>query len=99
VVGLQEPQQAVAVPRTRFADLRVGDLCYEGYASAEPTGPDRLRWTMEYRTLEGATVLSDRIARYDWWIVSPPTLLAELAEAGLAAQPADAGLVVARSLD
>lgn len=96
VIGLQPPDRAVAVAFARFAELSVGDLRYEGYGSAQPTAPDRLRWTMEYRTLDGVTVLSECVAQYDWWVVSPATLLAELRDAGLPAVTGDAGLVIAR---
>lgn len=96
VVGLQPPDQATAVPRTRFTTAEVGELTYEGWGQAEPTGPESVRWTMQYRTLDGERILSERTADYGWWILSAPAALAELAAAGLAAAAGLGGLIVAR---
>jgi hypothetical protein len=51
---------------------------------------------MRYRTrLEDGTVLAEASAEYDWWIVTPDGLAAELADAGLVTA-VDDDLVVAR---
>jgi len=96
VVGLQPPDEAVAVPLARHSAVAVGDLVYEGWAQAEPTGPASLRWTMTYRTLRGDRVLAEQTAEHDWQIVAPATAVAELAAAGLDAGSAPGNLVVAR---
>lgn len=97
VVSLQEPyDEARVVPRMRVAELAVGDRRYECYGSAEPTGPESVRWSMEYRTLDGDTVLTDSMATFDWWVVTPGSVLAGFEEVGLRAVTADAGLVVGR---
>jgi hypothetical protein len=74
----------------------VGGLVYEGTGSAEPTGPDSVRWRMRYRTRrEDGTLLAEASAEYAWWIVTADGLATELADAGL--EPSvDDDLVVAR---
>lgn len=34
-----------------MANLTVGDLTYEGWASAEPSGDHQITWHVTYRTL------------------------------------------------
>ncbi|WP_345612192.1 hypothetical protein [Pseudonocardia adelaidensis] len=62
----------------------VGGPAYEGTGSAEPTGPDSVRWRMRYRTRRGdGTVLAETSADYTWWIVTAEGLAAELMAAGI----------------
>jgi Methyltransferase domain len=96
VLNVQPPSVAEAVPEFPWMGAAVGGLVYEGTGSAEPTGPDSVRWRMRYRTRrEDGTVLAGSSADYVWWVVSADGLAAELAEAGL--EPSvDDDLVVAR---
>jgi SAM-dependent methyltransferase len=96
VVGLQPPDQAVAVPLTRVGETAVGDHRYECWACAEPTSATTLRWTMTYRTLHEGRVLDERTAAHDWQIASVPAVTTELAASGLTAEATPGGLVVAR---
>lgn len=97
VFNVQPPDTAVEVPETPPFGVTVGRLRYEGQARAVPAGPDRLRWTMTYRTLDGDTEIASAVAEYDWWTVSAATLAAELTAAGAAAVRIDDDLVIARA--
>jgi hypothetical protein len=72
-----------------------GELTYRGTGSAEPTGPESVRWRMEYATLRGDVVVEEAVAEYEWWVLSAAGLAAELAGAGLRTE-IDGDLVVAR---
>lgn len=96
VVNLQPPATAVAVPLTPPYGSSVGGLTYQGQGSAEPTGPESVRWRMTYRTLDGDRVLAEVRAEYDWWVLSDSGLAAELTAVGLTVESTADGLVVAR---
>jgi hypothetical protein len=95
--NVQPPDTAVAVPEFPPMGVTVGRFTYQGTGSAEPTGPDSLRWRMRYATLDGDTVLDEATAEYDWWVLSAAGLAAELAAAGLTVENTQDDLVVARS--
>lgn len=97
VFNVQPPDTAVEVPEWPPIAVTVGGLRYEGTGRAVPTGPDRVRWTMSYRTVDGDTELAHASAEYDWWIVSAEGLAAELRHAGAAVVRVDGDLVIARS--
>lgn len=94
VLNVQPPDTAVEVPRWPPFDVKQGELTYRGTGAAVPSGPDSLRWRMEYATLRGDQVLDEAVAEYDWWVVSADGLAAELTAAGLTAR-VDGSLVVA----
>ncbi|MBC3191841.1 class I SAM-dependent methyltransferase [Pseudonocardia sp. C8] len=83
VLLVQLPDTAVAVPPFPPMEVVHGGLAYQGTGSAEPTGPESVRWTMEYRTLDGERELEHVVTGYDWWIVSADELAGELRAAGL----------------
>lgn len=43
IVEIQPPSRPEPVPLARFTRIAVGEHDYEGWAAAEPAGPDRLR--------------------------------------------------------
>jgi len=94
VVELQPPEEPIAVPRSRFARERVGQLVYEGWQQAEPAGPDVLRWTMTFRTLRDGQPIAETVAEHPYRTVGRDELAAVARRAGLQLEPADAGLVV-----
>lgn len=96
VINVQPPDRAVAVPPFPPFAVTQGALTYQGTGSAEPTGPESIRWEMRYATLHGDTVLDEVVATYHWWITSASELADELRAAGLAVDGADDDLVVAR---
>ncbi|MQS08922.1 class I SAM-dependent methyltransferase [Streptomyces alkaliphilus] len=77
VTNLAPPFTPVAVPRVLMARTEVGELVYEGYASAEPSGADGLLWRMEYRTLRGDAEISAATVEYPWCVCSEEELAAE----------------------
>ncbi|WP_346101977.1 class I SAM-dependent methyltransferase [Nonomuraea maheshkhaliensis] len=79
VLNLQPPTEPAAVPQTRSADLRLGRRRYEGWARAEPAGPDRVTWHMTYRTHHDDQLVGEVTAAYDWWVLDERQLTAELA--------------------
>ncbi|AXK35040.1 class I SAM-dependent methyltransferase [Streptomyces armeniacus] len=97
VFNVQPPETAVEVPRTPPFGVTVGRLRYEGTGRAVPTGPDQVRWTMTYRTLDGNTEIARTTTAYDWWTVSAANLAAELTQAGAATVRIEGDLVIARA--
>jgi hypothetical protein len=95
--NVQPPDTAVAVPEFPQTTVTVGRFTYQGTGSAEPTGPDSLRWRMRYATLDGDTVLDEATAEFDWWVLSATGLAAEFAAAGLTVGSTQDDLVVARA--
>ncbi|MEV0611979.1 class I SAM-dependent methyltransferase [Nonomuraea sp. NPDC050404] len=97
VLNLQPPAEPVAVPETRFADVRIGRRRYEGWGRAEPAGPDSIIWDMTYRTYDGDRPAGEVAAHYRWWVLDERRLKEELGEHGLALSPtgpAEAGMYV-----
>ncbi|MFG1955186.1 methyltransferase domain-containing protein [Micromonospora sp. NPDC048830] len=93
VVNLQAPARVEAIPDADFAAVRIGSCTYEGGGRAEPDGPEAVAWHMRYgvRDQKGDLV-SEAAATYRWYVLDEQTLLAELAEVGLAAQPCGLGV-------
>jgi Methyltransferase domain len=99
VVGLQPPARPEHLPLTRGAAVRVGRDTYEGWSTAEPSGPDSVRWTMTYRICRDGDIRHETITNFDWWTVSADDIAEETAVAGLSCEPADADLLVLRRAD
>ncbi|MFD3702119.1 hypothetical protein ACFWUP_03120 [Nocardia sp. NPDC058658] len=97
IFNVQPPHTAETVEVQPFA-VQQGQLRYEGSGRALPAGPDRLRWTISYRTLHEDREISRAVAEYDWWIVTAEVLARELADAGAPAE-VDDDLVIARGTD
>ncbi|MCQ8193863.1 class I SAM-dependent methyltransferase [Streptomyces rugosispiralis] len=98
LLSLAPPTAPVHVPPSLMANLTVGDLTYEGWASAEPSGDQQITWHMAYRTLRQGRPLSEVTVDYEWWVLAGPELARELAGHGLSLRPvgqADLGLYVA----
>jgi hypothetical protein len=96
VLNVQPPDTATAVPAWPPFGVRQGELTYQGTGSAEPTGPESVRWRMEYATLRAGVVLEEAVAEYEWWVLSAADLAAELEGAGLRTE-IDEDLVIART--
>ncbi|RNG36080.1 class I SAM-dependent methyltransferase [Streptomyces botrytidirepellens] len=98
ILNLAPPTTPAHVPPSLMANLAMGDLTYEGWASAEPSGDHQITWHMTYRTLRQGRPLSEVTVEYAWWVLDEPELARELAEHGLSLRPAgqpDLGLYVA----
>ncbi|MFV0430144.1 MAG: organomercurial lyase [Arachnia sp.] len=61
LLDFQMPEEPREVPRYRFTDHRLGTLRYQGFAQGSPIGGEAMRWEMTYRTLDGDTVLEERV--------------------------------------
>jgi SAM-dependent methyltransferase len=83
VLNLEPPAEPMAVPESRFADMRIGRRRYEGWGRAEPAGPDRITWHMTYRTYQDDRLTGVLEARYDWWVLDERRLKEELGRHGL----------------
>ncbi|GAA2324621.1 class I SAM-dependent methyltransferase [Streptomyces cuspidosporus] len=83
IINLAPPTTPAHVPPALMANLTVGDLTYEGWASAEPSGDHRVTWHMTYRTLRQGRALSEVTVDYAWWVLDEIELARELAEHGL----------------
>lgn len=99
VFNVQPPDTAVEVPEWPPFGTTVGRLRYEGTGRAVPSAPDRVHWTMTYRTLDGETEIARAVAEYEWWIVSADRLAAELRQAGAEVVRIDGDLVIAHAGD
>jgi hypothetical protein len=98
ILNLAPPTAPAHVPPSLMANLTVGDLTYEGWASAEPSGDHQITWHMTYRTLRQGRPLSAVTVDYAWWVLDEPELARELAEHGLSLRRVghpDLGLYVA----
>jgi SAM-dependent methyltransferase len=83
VLNLPPPTEAMAVPDSRFADVRLGRRRYEGWGRAEPAGPDRLTWRMTYRTYHDDRLAGEVEVDYAWWVLDGQRLKEEVSEHGL----------------
>ncbi|MGR6919600.1 class I SAM-dependent methyltransferase [[Actinomadura] parvosata] len=83
VLNLQPPAEPVAVPESRFADVRIGRRRYEGRGRAEAAGPDRITWHMTYRTYQDGRLTHELGTHYDWWVLDERRLKEELGRHGL----------------
>lgn len=94
VVNTQPPAEPVPVPDTGFSGVTVGRLTYLGSGSAEPSGPESVRWRMRYRVEDPTgTTLRELTVAYDWYVVSPSALRHELQAAGFQVVVMDHGVV------
>ncbi|MFE2279723.1 class I SAM-dependent methyltransferase [Streptomyces sp. NPDC059454] len=84
VFNLTPPFAPVEVERVRMARVVIGELEYEGWASARPTGVDEITWHMDYGVLRQGRPLAGTSVEYRWWVAAEDALAAEVAEAGLA---------------
>ncbi|MFI6578999.1 class I SAM-dependent methyltransferase [Nocardiopsis sp. NPDC050513] len=99
VLNLQPPFEPAAIERTVMGEVEVGRRRYRGWASAVPSGEDRVRWTMTYETHEAGDLVSSADVHYDWWLLTPDALRAEAADHGLDVRPEgpeEAGIHVLR---
>ncbi|MFF7245815.1 class I SAM-dependent methyltransferase [Embleya sp. NPDC008237] len=96
-VEVQEPPAPCRIPRTRYHASAVGDLVYEGWMGAEPSGADTMDWTMTYRTTSAGRVLDERSARFTMHPIPLARMEAEAAEAGLATRRLGSGLLELRT--
>lgn len=94
VVEVQCPK-AVALPETRMAATRIGQVDYEGWASAELLGDDRQRWRMTYRATLDGTELACESTTFDCWAISAALIISEAADAALSGELVD-DLVILR---
>ncbi|WP_030861584.1 class I SAM-dependent methyltransferase [Streptomyces sp. NRRL S-37] len=93
VFNLVPPFAPVEVGRVRMARVVVGELEYEGWASARPTGADEITWHMDYGVLRQGRPLDGTSVEYRWWVATEDALAAEVAQAGLVLRrTGDAGL-------
>ncbi|MEU9351954.1 class I SAM-dependent methyltransferase [Streptomyces griseoloalbus] len=84
VFNITPPFAPVEVERVRMAGVVIGEMEYEGWAAARPTGEDEITWRMEYGVLREGRPLAGTSVEYRWWVATEDALAAEAAEAGLA---------------
>ncbi|WP_171075216.1 class I SAM-dependent methyltransferase, partial [Nonomuraea basaltis] len=95
VLNLQPPAEPMAVPESRFSDVRLGRRRYEGWGRAEPVGSDRIAWHMTYRTYHDDRLVGELETTYDWCVLDEQRLEKELNEHGLVLSrtgPAELGM-------
>lgn len=73
-------------PEALMARAHIGDLEYEGYASAARVDNDRQRWHMTYRTLRDGVELQRQETEFVCWVLSAESLLHEASAFGLKGQ-------------
>ncbi len=91
VVDAPVPDEPLEVAPVTVPGRALGRHRYDHTASAVPTGPDAMRWSITYRAWREDALVSEDTAEFDAAVVSRPTLDAELAAAGfvpLTAPPA-----------
>ncbi|RKR88341.1 hypothetical protein BDK92_2655 [Micromonospora pisi] len=98
ILNLSPPTSPTHIARSRMSSRKVGDLTYEGWASAEVVGDHQVRWHMTYLVQRDGQPVSELVVEYDWWVLDEAELGKELAEHGLTTRrtgPPDAGMYVA----
>ena len=82
VIEIQSPT-AEDVPDTCIATAQVGQVDYEGWASARQIGDARLHWRVRYVARLGGVEIDRQCTDYVCWAVSAKQVLAEAATFGL----------------
>ena len=86
LVTVQPPFAVTTVPEMDWGRVRVGAHTLTTSGSAEPDGPDSVRWTIAYRVLDGERLLREERLEHRWYVQDPVGLTVELADAGLRAE-------------
>ncbi|MFI9460880.1 class I SAM-dependent methyltransferase [Streptomyces xiamenensis] len=84
VFNVTPPFAPVRMERVRMAHVVIGEMEYEGWASARPTGADEITWRMDYSVLRRGRRLDGVSVEYRWWVAGEEVLASEVAAAGLA---------------
>lgn len=82
IVEVQCPE-AVDVPETALAPVRLGRIVYRASAAAERLASDRQRWTMTYRAFLDGREITCETTSYECWTISAEHVVAEAGAAGL----------------
>jgi SAM-dependent methyltransferase len=96
VVNVQPPARPEVVEHSRYIRVRLGELAYEGWMAAQPTGPDSMHWTMTYRVLRDDRPIYERTNEFGWWTLDANDVAEEAAAAGLTATVGEQGLIMLR---
>lgn len=92
------PDVPVTIPWFPPIGVRAAGLTYAVTGSAEPDGPDAVRWRMRYTTRsDDGVVLHTAEAAYRYYTIGTEALAAELSDAGLRVMTCSHGRVVARA--
>jgi len=97
VIELLPPERPTEIPRTRYRELRVGRYVYEGWMTGEPTDAATMRWTMEYRVVDGEVVVAEHTVVGTWTCVSVADIRSEIESRGLELTEHDDHIVVRRT--
>ncbi len=77
VIEVQIPHNT-SVPPTPYTAASLGDVDYDGWFRADPTGPETQRWQVLYRATRAGRVLDERLAIYTMHVASFNDLETEL---------------------
>lgn len=96
VIELLPPERPISIPRARYRELSVGSFTYEGWQRGEPVDERTIAWTMEYRVLDGDSVVAEYSVTSRYRCFGVDDVRAEIAPHGLHATQHDDCIVVRR---
>jgi hypothetical protein len=80
LMGVARPRR---IPPVRLLRERIGQQVYEWWSTAEPSGPDVMRFDTTRKVLCAGELVREVAESYDWYTLSVADLAAE---SGLAAE-------------
>ncbi len=84
VLEVLPPARSITVPPTRYRELPVGELVYEGWQEGEPIDDRTMSWTMTYIVRRGGDIVAEYSVRSTWRCYGVDDVRAEIAPYGLA---------------
>ncbi len=93
VIEVQIPDNT-SVPRTPYTAASLGDVDYDGWFQADPTGPATQRWQVLYRATRAGRMLDERLVSYSMHVASFNDLEAELSPLALRSRRSGDFLIV-----
>ncbi len=83
VLEVLPPARSITVPPTRYRELEVGDLVYEGWQEGEPIDDRTMAWTMTYRVRRDREIVAEYRVRSTWRCFGVDDVRAEVEAHGL----------------
>lgn len=83
LLDLQLPEEPTQVSPYMFADTRLGDLRYRGFAEGTPVEGEAMRWRMTYQTLEGDALIEEHTGESIFYHPRHELVREEMREHGL----------------
>ena len=96
VIEVLPPDRPTTVPRQRYRELPVGEFVYEGWQHGEPVDGRTMAWTMEYRVLDGDSVVAEYSVTSRYRCFGVDDIVTEVVPFGLTVEHHDDCVVITR---